>query len=857
MVIQDAVTISEEVQSGAVFGSVRLYHVDDPTKPESSARRMLALTYPTQALRQALSAVAQRLAGERAQGTFIFAGDYGTGKSHALLALYHVLHSPVEGQEWLDRWDMRLSLPQHVDVVTSHLLDEDPENVWEPLFVKCGRADVLSQALDHPSGAQVRALLGESPLVFVVDELEAWYGSIEDKARRERNLNFLQVLTEATEDAGVKVLLLASLYGRDAELLGRLGRGNIFLKDLGTGEDKAQVVRFRLFEQIDEEAGRSTVDDYVGLYDQHRPQVGLSDVSLDTYRERMLAYYPLHPELVDVLFQTYGASKEYQNTRGILFLLSGVLRRFAAERDLLLPADVDPDVGEVSDDLFQLNPRLLARAQEDIARTRDERLSRDILATILLRSFVPEMAGAEATQVALGCLRPGINPNEVARVLDELEDTAWYLWRSDGRYVIRSEENLPVSISARAARKLRQDGPEAARFRLAELLGQIAGGPNTFVYPVEAVPNQQSMRVVVSTRYLDDDALREFYHGREWRNTLLVVRPKMSGDLAATERFLLSAQRLLVCEQLKRDLEAAKDKDKLAQLKDYVEREEGDLKAKLAANYGEWMKPGMREGKLYFRPLDCSLNAQEVLRTVRESWGAEMLDDAILAELRNAAESGVRFDRLRQTFLMVPGKPILVAPEDLRERALALCNQQGEVVMVRGKNVYGPENPAPRNFAEDVMFYLKVHGPAVVGMEQLEKAGIEYVIQAEETRPSEKPMGVIVEEPTPPGRCILIKSDRHTTPFNLQTDVEGRLRHDDRIRAIEVEVDSSGLQEAGPLSHLLESTRTRGGETQVTLRLRVGLPATVNKQEALKILDQLPIPVEGTIAATLEVLADE
>jgi len=248
MLIQDAVTISQEVQSGTVFGSVRLYHVDDPTKPESSAQRMLVITYPAQALRQALSAVAQRLSGERTQGTFIFAGDYGTGKSHTLLALYHILHSPSEGHAWLERWGMDLALPERVDVVACHLLEEDPQFVWEPLFARCGRADLLAQVLDHPTGAQLRSLLNGQPLVFVLDELEAWYSSIEDKTRRERNLNFLQVLTEASEDSQVPLLLLASLYGRDAELLGRLGRANVFLKDLGAGEDKAQVVRFRLFE---------------------------------------------------------------------------------------------------------------------------------------------------------------------------------------------------------------------------------------------------------------------------------------------------------------------------------------------------------------------------------------------------------------------------------------------------------------------------------------------------------------------------------------------------------------------------------------------------------------------------------
>ena len=93
-VIRDASKISQEVLDGQVFGAVKLYNLDDRSKPESSARRILGMTYPTQALRQAMAAIGERIEGKRRQGTFVFAGDYGTGKSHSLLALYHLLTSP-------------------------------------------------------------------------------------------------------------------------------------------------------------------------------------------------------------------------------------------------------------------------------------------------------------------------------------------------------------------------------------------------------------------------------------------------------------------------------------------------------------------------------------------------------------------------------------------------------------------------------------------------------------------------------------------------------------------------------------------------------------------------------------------
>ena len=113
-VIETTTTISQEVRQGEGFGAVKLYNLDDPTKPESSARRILGMTYPTQALQQAMMAIEERIEGKRRQGTFVFAGDYGTGKSHSLLTLYHLLTSPDEGQRWLDKWSLSFRFPSAV-----------------------------------------------------------------------------------------------------------------------------------------------------------------------------------------------------------------------------------------------------------------------------------------------------------------------------------------------------------------------------------------------------------------------------------------------------------------------------------------------------------------------------------------------------------------------------------------------------------------------------------------------------------------------------------------------------------------------------------------------------------------------
>lgn len=844
--INEIVEISEEVLKGDIFGIVKIYNVGDPAQPESSATRILSITYPTQPLCQALKAASERFLGQRRQGTFLFAGGYGTGKSHCLLAIYHLLTSLSERKQWMARWSFDVPLPEKTRVILLHLLDEDPDFLWEPVFRKAGREDLLIQVKDFPTISQIKAALSEEPTVIILDELESYYSAIGDRTRREQTLNFLQNLTEATTDSSMVLLVFVSIYGRNRDLLARFGREKVFLGDLGSSEDKVKVVLFRLFKRIEEEAAKRVVEEYMSAYSAQKEAIGDIIGSFDDYRVAMNRTFPLHPELVKLLFATYASSANYQNTRGILYLLSGAIKKVYNKKSLLLTADIDPECEEIHDDLFQLRADLLDRCVQDIHRNADEPLAKGILSTILLYSLAGEKAGCEPGQVVLGSLTPELNINEIDRVLGKVEAQSWYLWRAEGRYVLRAEENLPVSINSRAARWLKDEGSLKPRTKLAEIIKERLKPVKAYVHPIEQIPDTRQLKIVVSTKHLsDEEASKTIFHGREWRNTVILVRPKIVGDLAEGEDLLLRVLRLTVCE----DMEKEVSKKKTTQLRELKQREKTELDSRISGAYGEWMKPVAGE-KLFFRPIECSLDSQQILSKVRDSFGAEALDEAVTVELTDAKEKGRRYEDIRVTFLKQLGKPILIDLEGLKKRVLTL-HGMGKVILERGKTLYGPQNPPP-DMLDDMVLYLKDYVVARVPKTQ--------VITTPETAVTviphvtgELPFTPKVPDSTEiaePVKTITYETKEYATPFSLQTEVEGRLVIGDRVRKLTLFISGEGLQETSKIEQL--AVDVGQGSLKIDLEMELQFPQWISKEQLLKLLDSLPVPLKGQVKAKIE-----
>ncbi|MCL4459193.1 MAG: ATP-binding protein [Chloroflexi bacterium] len=853
--IIEVATLSDEARKGDIFGIVKLYNINNPTKPEASADRILSITYPSHPLSQALKAVAERLSGKRAQGAFIFAGGYGTGKSHCLLTLFHMFSSPNVAKAWQNRWSIKVQLPQVVPVVLQLMEGEEgnPEFLWEPVFKRLGKNSMLGQIRDYPTITQFKEAIGKEPTVIILDELESWYEAIADPVRKTRNLNFLQVLSEVSSDSDCRLVVLASLYGRNEEILGRLGREQVFIQDLGASEDKAEVIRFRLLQSIDQAKAKRVVESYVQRYTDLKRSLGTMVEPIDEYRSRMLNYYPLHPELLEVLFQSFSASRNYQNTRGILYLLSSVLRDRASERDLLLSSDINPENEEVQDDLFKLEPRLVERCLEDIRRTKDENLARGILSTILLRSFVAGQPGANEGQIVLGNLAPGRDINEIHRVLAKLERSAWFLHRSNGRYLIKAEENLPVSINARAERQL-AEYPKPAQDKVAEVIESFLKGMEVSIYPLDAeIPDTRQLRVVVSTKFLESDEIRDkVFHGREWRNMVILVRPKTGRDLAQSEELLIRAQRLLVCKAMEQ--EVSDDKKKV--LFEYQQQQEDELRERVQRAYGEWMKASGKGAQVYFRPVACELSTEDIVEKVRGAASTEVVDEAIIAELDEAREQGRRFDELKSMFMKQAGRPLLLDAATLPSRVRSLC-ASGEIVLELEKRLYDKNNPA-REVLDEMRLYLPQYGPSaptgvVIAPEKEaekvargEKLAYQVGVGVEGTAVKEKETVVEVER-------VPLTSQEHTTPFKMITELEGRLSSDDKVASVTIVLRGAAMEEADNLEQLLADFKSKEGVTQVELSVKLWMPRAMAKDELMKLLGKLPVPTEGTIRATLEV----
>lgn len=852
VVISDTAQLSEEARKGDIFGIVKLYNISNPIKPEASADRVLSITYPSHPLAQALKAIAERLSGKRTQGTFVFAGGYGTGKSHCLLTLYHVFAAPNVAKAWQDRWAIEVQLPQVVPVVLQLMEGEDgnPEFLWEPVFKRLGKASVLGQIRDYPTITQFKGAIGKEPAVIILDELESWYEAIADSVRRTRNLNFLQVLSEVSSDSDCKLVVLTSLYGRNEEILGRLGREQVFIQDLGASEDKAEVIRFRLFQSIDKAKTKRVVETYVKRYTDLKSSLGTVVEPIEEYRSRMLKYYPLHPELLEVLFQSFSASRNYQNTRGILYLLSSVLRDSYTERDVLLSSDVNPENEEVQDDLFKLEPRLVERCLEDIKRTKDEELARGILSTILLRSFVTGQPGANEGQIVLGSLAPGSDINEIHRVLAKLERSAWFLHRSNGRYLIKAEENLPVSINARAERHLSED-PKAAQSKLAQVIKGLLKGMEVSVYPLDSdTPDTRQLRVVVSTKFLESDEIRDkVFHGREWRNMVILVRPKTGGDLAQSEELLIRAQRILVCQDMENEVAPDKKKD----LSDHQQKQEDELRERVQGVYGEWMKASGRGTQVYFRPMSCELSADDIADKVRGAASTEVVEEAILAELTEAKEQGLRFDELKSRFMKQLGKPQLIDQGVLVARVKSL-SQSGEVSLELEKRLFSRDSP-PVEIPDEMRLYLAAHGPSVpsdIYRPVVETPVGKPTAKAEYTTTPE-PGTTAAKEIEILARTVPLSSQEHTTPFKMVTELEGRLSSDDKIASVSISLRGRAMEGVGKLGELLSDFESKKGASQVELSVKLWTPQAMAKDELMKLLGKLPVPSEGTIKATLEV----
>lgn len=357
--------------------------------------------------------------------------------------------------------------------------------------------------VDTPGSDDLAALFqAYSPCLVLIDEWVAYARQLVGRndlpaGSFEAQDSFAQSLTEAAKRAP-GALVVASIPASKIEIGGENGElalevlKNVFERvgkpwRPASSDEGFEIVRRRLFEPIEPEnhAWRdAVVNAFVKMY-RDNPKDFPSDVTDGSYRDDMLACYPVHPELFRRLYDDWSTLDKFQRTRGVLRLLAKVIHRLWEAGDsslLILPSSIPMDDGAVKDELTRYLPDVwepIISQDVDGPNSNPMKLDNDhrhlgrysACRRVARALYVGTAPGAEGAtpgvgseRIRLACAQPGETPATFGDALRRVSDTGRYVYQDGNRYWLSTRPNLNRTADDLAAALLRE--PE-------ELYGEI------------------------------------------------------------------------------------------------------------------------------------------------------------------------------------------------------------------------------------------------------------------------------------------------------------------------------------------------------------------------------------------------
>ena len=475
-------------------------------------REFFARTYLTQGLQDLLVGAARRLSGGGGDPVIELQTNFGGGKTHSMIALYH-LASGIAAQDLPGVGDMLgeagVSLPDGVAravLAGTMISPAAPQSVedgvelrtmWGQLAYQLGGRDgyELVRADDEAGtnpGAALRALFELfGPAVVLIDEWVAYARQLRDGAGGRRlpggdfdtQFTFAQALTEAAA-AVPNVVVLVAIPASDIEVGGDRGRTALErLKNVVTRtaaqwqpaspDESFEIVRRRLFDPIPPERAKvrdGVIRAFSEMY-RDRPGDYPSGVGELEYRRRMELSYPIHPELFDRLFGDWSALDKFQRTRGVLRLMALAISQLWQRGDrslLIMPSNLPMDSGTLVSEMKKYleegwdpviksdvdGPNSLPlRIDNDTPHFGRLSATRRAARTVYMGSAPRPDAkrGVDLKSVVLGCVQPGEPPGQFADALKRLSGEATHLYVDGNQYWYSLQPNVTRMAADRAA----------------------------------------------------------------------------------------------------------------------------------------------------------------------------------------------------------------------------------------------------------------------------------------------------------------------------------------------------------------------------------------------------------------------
>ena len=361
-------------------------------------------TFLTDSLRRLLTGAVQRLSGSGGDPVVQLQTNFGGGKTHSMLALFHLFSgvraSGLAGIDEVlkDAGTTELPSVRRVVLVGNRISPGNPvtksdgtvvQTLWGELAWQLGGAEAFARVAaddEHATspGDRLRELLVEyGPCLVLIDEWVAYARQLHDQSDLpagsfETQFTFAQTLTESAKSAG-NCLLVISLpasdtdasshtQADDAEVGGPRGREALTrLRNVigrveaawrpATAEESFEIVRRRLFQPFHDaeqfKARDVVAREFSELYRSQQQEFPAECREAD-YEQRLKAAYPIHPEIFDRLYTDWSALAKFQRTRGVLRLMAAVIHHQWEQGNrspLIMPGDIVLDDGRVQSEL--------------------------------------------------------------------------------------------------------------------------------------------------------------------------------------------------------------------------------------------------------------------------------------------------------------------------------------------------------------------------------------------------------------------------------------------------------------------------------------------------------------------------
>lgn len=564
-------------------------------------------TYFTEDVKAMVRDILARMNGGDGESAIEMQTPFGGGKTHALLVLYHLINNPEESlavpgvHEALG--DVTVPAGARVAVIDGTLMGTEPVNkedgstvntLWgeiaHQLSVAAFREAISSS--DHkrvaPGNTIYRKVLeAASPCLILVDELVSYLvklkaGNRADEKLYEQTVQFLQELLQLAGDVpGVSVLVSFPQsqieFGglNPSQLMQQLGIADVLRaradrvvsKRVPVSDKELYLLMSRrLFKPAVRAKVNEALDAYYAIYERDREKYPPEIFSSD-YRRQMADAYPLHPELIDVLYKKWGAQGNFPRTRTVLQLLAQVISnewRRKRKAHLIQSAHVDLERERVRTRVLAAlgasvaNDAVIARdiiGGDAHADNFDERLNgryrelgiaRGVATSLLLHSAGGRAhEGAMPWDLYLGTVSPDLGPEYVDEVLHELEQTLWHVHRDGQLLRFETKQNLYRRIAETALNQPPHAVEEAIKEAMAKAYG-VADGFRVLQWaaPDGTIPDQPEPSIAVLAavpryRIADENgqpsdasrkAIEEIWSRsgggfRQWRNALVLIAP--------------------------------------------------------------------------------------------------------------------------------------------------------------------------------------------------------------------------------------------------------------------------------------------------------------------------------------------